>query len=85
MCFCLISLPFLPNNMLALPALLLRESPLYEAPDHNLMDYCTNEATGKPRPNCSPLRQLTYMFDTAYKGNRGPVTVAIHSPYLKLR
>ncbi|EFN51005.1 hypothetical protein CHLNCDRAFT_141534 [Chlorella variabilis] len=60
----------------------LWQVPLYEAPDENLMDYCTDEATGKPRPSCSALRQLQYMFDTAYKGNRGPVSVGVHSPYL---
>lgn len=35
-----------------------------------------------------PLATLPHaqnMFDAAYNGNRGPVTVAIHSPYLEAK
>lgn len=35
-----------------------REVPLYEAPDYNLMDYCTDEESGDPRGGCSPENQL---------------------------
>lgn len=56
--------------------------PLYGTPSQNLMDYCTNESNGKPVKGCSAFAQLKAAFDAAYSGNRGPITVGIHSPYL---
>lgn len=53
--------------------------PLYEDSDGNLMDYCTNEATSKPRSGCSVHSRLRKMFSDAYDGNRAPVTVGFHS------
>lgn len=48
-------------------------------------DYCTNESNGKPRPGCDVYTELKKDFDAAYSGNRGPMTIAIHTPYLQNR
>jgi hypothetical protein len=57
--------------------------PLYETSDHNLMDYCTNENTGAPRPGCSAFKALKEQFDDSYNGNRAPTQILIHTPYLQ--
>ncbi|KAI7836286.1 hypothetical protein COHA_009835 [Chlorella ohadii] len=57
--------------------------PLYETSDHNLMDYCTNENTGAPRPGCSAFQALKEQFDDSYNGNRAPTQILIHTPYLQ--
>lgn len=53
--------------------------PLYQLPSGNLMDVCTDESSGEPRDGCSPYKMLKKDFARAYGGNRGPVTVGVHS------
>ncbi len=48
-------------------------------------DYCTDESSGKPRRGCDVYTELKKDFDAAYGGNRGPMTIAIHTPYLHNR
>lgn len=49
------------------------------------MDPCTNENTGDRISGCSAYSKLKGAFDAAYGdgGNRGPVEVSAHTPFLQ--
>ncbi|EFN59331.1 hypothetical protein CHLNCDRAFT_56687 [Chlorella variabilis] len=57
--------------------------PLYVAKSGNLMDYCTVEGDGSAKPGCSAYKKLMETFDEAYNGNRAPVSIGVHKPYLQ--
>jgi hypothetical protein len=44
-----------------------------------------DENDDSPTPGCSVFKQLSTMFNAAYSGNRGPVSVGVHTPYLQTR
>jgi hypothetical protein len=47
-----------------------------------LMDFCTSPSDGSPLSGCNAFKGLMQTFDDAYSGNRAPVTLGVHKPYL---
>ncbi|KAI3433743.1 hypothetical protein D9Q98_003550 [Chlorella vulgaris] len=58
------------------------EVPLYVARTGQLMDFCTSPSDGSPLSGCNAFKGLMQTFDDAYNGNRAPVTLGVHKPYL---